>query len=111
MSGAGGDLGRAETRQVNVLVTAKMHEGLQKLAKAAHMPLSTYARLLLQAAYAARRGETGDRDLDAAVARVVLLWGAAFEPAAIARTVGLSEPTVRRILDAWREEIGGRVAA
>lgn len=68
-----------------------------------------FAIVLFEAVYAARAmpGGTGDSDLDAAVARSVILFANGLDTAAIAPAVGLSEPTVVKILDAWRREIKG----
>lgn len=85
---------------------------LNQLAVGAKMATSTYAAQLLIAAYSARvKPPTGDRDLNASVSRVAILWADKRNTAAIAAAVGLSEPTVVRILDAWRAEVSLKGAA
>ena len=48
-----------ERHQINVTVSAVVHEKMGVLAKAAGVPLNTYAKMLLEAAYAARSAPTG----------------------------------------------------
>jgi len=48
---------------------------------------------------------------DELVTAIVFGWGAGFDTAAMCRNTGLSEPTVTRILAAWRNEIQERKAA
>lgn len=100
----------AQQRQINMSVPARVHQKLAEMAKSAGQSTSGYATTLFMAAYTARCKETGDRDLDDAVGRVILLWGTDFSIGAIAHHVGLSETTVRRILNAWRDEMIGVAA-
>lgn len=99
----------APKRQINIWVDAKVYACLNDMARKASMPTGTLARLLFEAAYAARCGETGDHELDALVARVAFLWSAAVDVAASARMLGISEALVCRIRDAWRVEVAGEV--
>ena len=95
--------------QLHLKVPAKVYARLQSMAEKAGVSRPAYAEQLLLAAYTARCQVTGDRDLDAAVSRVVLMAGLRdYDTAEIAATVGLSEATVVRIRDAWRAEISGR---
>lgn len=100
-----------ERRQIGISVSPKVYERIHQMAKSAGMTGTAYANLLFDAAYSARCKPTGDLDLDAAVARVVVLWGAnRFDAPAIAAHVGLSETTVTRIIDGWKSEISLRAA-
>jgi hypothetical protein len=93
--------------QLNIKVDDKVLENLGKMARAASMPPSTYARVLFDAAYAARCGKSPDEDLNATVAAALILSGAELDSAAIARALKCSEATVVRISQAWRKFRGG----
>lgn len=97
-----------ETIQLGLRVPAAVYKGLGAMADKAGTSRTGYAQLLLIAAYSARCAPSGDRDLDAAVGRVAVLWGEGLDTAAIAKAVGLSEPTVVRIVGAWRAELSGK---
>lgn len=55
---------------VEIMISTRMHERMGERAKKAGQPLAVYARLLLEAAWSARCGPTGDDALDAAVASI-----------------------------------------
>jgi len=55
--------------QINFRVEGAMYRGLTKFANAQGQSVSGYAKLLFEAAYTARCGETGDKALDKAVAK------------------------------------------
>lgn len=93
-------------RQLNFDVPELLYERLAAAAKALSLSPSRYAMMLFQAAWTARQGETGDRDLDMSVARVALLSSMEIDTDEIARYTGIPESTVVRVLDAWRKEIG-----
>lgn len=101
-------MANTETHLVHIAcrVPPVVAKRMAELAAAAKTPLSTYAAQLLIAAYSARvKPPTGDRNLDAAVARIAILWAEKRNTADVAAAVGLSEPTVIRVLDAWRAEV------
>ena len=102
----------SEMRQINISVPAVVHGQMAKMAAGAKMGVGPYAAQLFMAAYSARvKPPTGDRDLDAAVGRVAVLYAEKPNTADIADLVGISEPAVIRIIDAWRAEVGmGRAA-
>ena len=101
-----------DKRQINISVPDVVHARLEKMAGAARMPLSTYAAQLFIAAYSSKvKPPTGDRDLDASVARVAILYAEKRDTAAIADAVGLSEACIVRVIDAWRDEVGLRSVA
>lgn len=102
----------AERRQINIQVSQRMYDNLGKMAGARGYRTATgMATVLLEAAYLARVSDepTGDVDLDAAVARAVLLNETGAALGTIAAAVGLSEAAVERIVDAWRKETKGRL--
>lgn len=90
-------------KQLNLSIDQRVFERLTAMANAAGVPLTTYARTLFEAAYSARCGATGDRDLDATVAAALILSGSNLDTEEVARALKTSEPVVIRILDAWRE--------
>lgn len=87
--------------QINFKIDDKVKERLAVAAKAAGMSPTMYAKMLFEAAYAARHGATGDRDLDATVAAALILSGAELDSDEIARALKCSEETVTRIKSAW----------
>lgn len=91
----------SERRQINIPVDGRVYERLAEHAKKASMPVGTYARMLFDAAYAARCRETGDFDLDATVAGALILSGAGLDVGVVARALRIEEPVVRRILKVW----------
>lgn len=93
------------TKLFAIYVTPTMFDRLEKMAGTAKCSPAAYASMLFYAAYSARCQETGDRDLDAAVSRVALLFGTQFDIASIAKAVGLSEGFVERVIAGWRSEM------
>lgn len=92
--------------QINFEVEARTKEALDRLAKDAGLARNTYAKMLFNAAFAARTAPpTGDQDLDTQVARVGLLWGAQFDTAEIEMLTGIPEARVLRIIEVWRDEL------
>lgn len=99
-------------RQLNIGIDELVFERLTKMANAAGMPVSSYARVLFEAAYSARCAETGDRDLDATVAAALILSGSDLDTEQVARALKAPEVVIVRILDAWREaRLAGDLAA
>lgn len=95
--------------QVNFNVSAKAGETLEREAGARGYSRTAYAAMLFEAAFAARFGrENTDFELKAVIEMVLVLWGSKKETATIAAAVGLSEPSVERILKTWRDEITKR---
>jgi hypothetical protein len=91
-------------RQVNFSVDDRVFATLEKQgAKHGYKP-TAYAKMLFEAAFASRLGVQPDVDLDDQVAAAIALHGARNDTATIAKAVRLSEPTVIRIIDAWRRE-------
>lgn len=101
-----------EKHQLNFAVTEAVHAKLTVFAKVAGVPVTTYAKMLFEAAYAARHQPTGDAALDASVSRVLLLHRRGLSPAEISELVNLPQGLVSLTVDAWRSEIvkGGQAA-
>lgn len=91
-------------RQINFSVDDRIFAVLEKHAAPLGYKPTSYAKMLFEAAFATRVGVQPDADLDDQVAAAIVLHGARKDSAAIALAVGLSEPTVLRIIDAWRTE-------
>ncbi len=91
-------------RQVNFSIEDRVYDTLEKHGAKHGYKATAYAKVLFEAALASRVGVQPDPDLDAQVAAAIVLHGARKDSAAIARAVRLSEPTVVRIIDAWRSE-------
>lgn len=88
--------------QVNIDLDEKVYEKLTAMARERGYSTTAYAKILFDAAYAARHGKSGDIELDALVGCVVVLWGAQKDTATIAAALKLQESTVSRIVSAWR---------
>lgn len=96
-----------ETVQVGIRISARAHGALAKRASEVGVSPSGYAKMLFEAAFAARIGQErndppADAELDEQVRLVFALAGQG-STAAIARATGIPEPRVVRILDAWRQ--------
>lgn len=96
-----------DKRQINLSISETVYSRLVTHARNASMPVSSYARVLFEAAYAARCGETGDRDLDATVAGVLILSGVGLDSETVARALKTDDATVLRIAEAWRKSRTG----
>lgn len=94
-----------EKHSISFEVTAKVFDRLSEMAAERRTRPAVYAKMLFEAAYSARLGIQSDLDLDAAIARAVLLSAEGCDTAELASVTGLSEPTVVRVLDAWRGEM------
>lgn len=94
-----------EKHQIGILVSEPVHAKLVVFAKAAGVPVTTYAKMLFEAAYAARHAPTGDAALDASVARILLLHRRGLKPAEISEVMNLPPGLIGLTVDAWRSEI------
>lgn len=93
-----------EKRTISFEVKPKVFDTLAEMAAERHARPAVYAKMLFEAAYSARLGIQSDTDLDAAIARAVLLSAKVADSAELAAVTGMSEPTVVRVLGAWRDE-------
>lgn len=96
---------------ITVKVNARQQQRLHEQARKHGYQASAYAQMIFDAAYSARVGQENDytatdADMDEML-RAVLCLAGQFNTASIARAVGIAEPLVVRILDAWRQH--GRV--
>lgn len=93
-------------KQLNFQVDDRVYIRLASLAREKGEAVTRYARMLFEAAYAARFNNSGDRHLDAIVgATAVLYFADRKDTATIALAVGVSEQAVLRIVKAWREAL------
>lgn len=94
---------------IQISVTDKVKSVLQRQAGARGYALSVWCGMLFDQAYAAVCArEKGlihtDADLDAVVAGCLLLWARdEWDTAEIGQRLGISEATVAKILDVWRD--------
>jgi len=96
----------ATPKQINMRMEPKIFASVEKRAAEKGYPISTYARLMFDAAYAERIGyERGvpatDAELDEMVRAVFCLSGE-FKPEAIAKATGIPETLVSKILAGWK---------
>ncbi|MEQ9247049.1 MAG: hypothetical protein RLO21_13760 [Nitratireductor sp.] len=100
-------------KPIGFTIEAARFGNLEKRARAQGYKVNDYARMLFDAAYAARVGqERGDapldRDLDRQVRSVFML--ADCEPDFIAEALGIPKERVRKIIAGWKQVLanGGR---
>lgn len=86
--------------QLTIRVSARTVARLRDQATKRGVTTTDFATQFFEAAYAARCGETGDRDLDATVAATLLLTGK-LDTDQIARALRTNEVVVARIRKAW----------
>lgn len=91
-------------RQVNFSVDDRVYSALEKRGREHGYKPVAYAKMLFEAAFACRVGVSSDADLDAHISAVIVLHGAKLDTAAISKVVRLSEATVVKVIDAWRQE-------
>lgn len=94
---------KADRRQLNISVPAKVHTRCVAEAAKRGMPVSAYATMLFNAAYSASVQETGDRTLDATVAAALILHGAGLDAEEISRALKCSMQTAVNIIAAFKE--------
>lgn len=96
--------------QITISLDAKVHEVATAQAKKLGYSVTGYVTLLFEAAYAARFGKSGDKELDQVVAGTLMLHGSGIDYAAIAKALGVTEETVEKVVGAWFD-VRGEVAA
>lgn|GEM_PF-2386608 len=101
----------ARTFRLTLTVDERLYNGLQSAAKKLGLTRSEYARVLLDAAHAARFGGTGDTQLEDIVGATLLLYGSGFETATIARVLKITEPQVVGIIQQWKSHNRGAAKA
>jgi hypothetical protein len=102
-------------RQIAFSIEEALYLRLEGRASAMNMPASKYARLIFDAAYAARIGQenklpASDRDLDETVMLVFACAGHG-SSAMTAKSLGISESLVERIKEGWRTALKGGLPA
>jgi hypothetical protein len=90
-------------RQINFSIEDRVFVTLEKSAASHGYKATSYAKMLFEAAFAARVGVQPNAGLDAQIGMALVMRAAKQDTANIAAVVGLSEATVVRILDAWRD--------
>lgn len=93
---------------IQINVTKKAKENLDRQARDRGIATSIWAGQLFDIGFAAvcareKSMPITDKDLDAICGGTLLLWSSHWNTADIAQALGVSEPTVVRILDGWRE--------
>ncbi len=91
-------------RSITLTVDDRVYAKLTDMARKRSYTTTTYAQMLFDAAYASRVGVMSDVDIDAQIARAIILHGSKQDTAVIAKAVGLSESTVTKVIGAWRSE-------
>jgi 2-hydroxychromene-2-carboxylate isomerase len=91
-------------RQVNFSIEDRVFVTLEKYGAKKGYKATAFAKLLFEAAFASCVGVQPDDDIDVQVAAAIVLHGAKQDSAAIAKTIGLSEASVCRIIETWRRE-------
>jgi hypothetical protein len=96
----------AERKQFAFDVSPKVHEAVGKRAREQGLTPTAFAKLLFEAAFAARVGQerglpVDDAELDEQV-RLVFACAGQADVAAIARATGVKPSLAEKILKAWR---------
>jgi len=96
----------AERKQFAFDVSPKVHEAVGKRARELGLTPTGFAKLLFEAAFAARVGQerglpANDAELDEQV-RLVFACAGQADVAAIARATGVMPSLAEKILKAWR---------
>jgi len=90
-------------KRIAFQIDERVFRGLKKLGAEHGMMPSSYARLLMEAAYSTRCGfNVGDVALTTAIRRAIILEGAGENINTIAELTGLSAATVETALAAWQ---------
>lgn len=97
----------AERKQFAFNVSPKVFEAVAKRARQQGLPPTTFAKMLFEAAFAARVGQergdpVTDTELDEQV-RLVFACAGQGDVAAIAKATGVKAALVEKILTAWRK--------
>ena len=92
------------SRQINIDVDDKVYDKIAAMARERGYSTTSYAKMIFDAAYAARAWKSGDVQLDALVGCAIVLWGAKKDTTTIAAALKLVESTVTRIISAWRKQ-------
>lgn len=100
----------ADKKYISLELTGKQHKTLTQLGKKQKMKTNTFAQNLFEAAFASAVGVQPNPDLDATLARVMLLWGIGQDDDLISRELGISKQLVQKIQSAWVDEVLGRAA-
>ncbi len=105
-------MAEAASQQINFRVTPLVHRNIKARADKAGLSIGAYARLLFEAAYAARiereRGNpASDAELDQMV-RAVFCQAGEFDTATIAKGLGVSKAFVDKVVAGWKQT--GRAA-
>jgi hypothetical protein len=93
------------TRQINFSVDDRVYAALEKhAAKHGAKGATTFAKMLFEAAFASRVSVQPDPSIDEQVGLALVMHAARADTARISEAVRLSEPTVLKIIDAWRRK-------
>lgn len=90
--------------QINFEVDERVSTRLAKMAGDRGVSRIGYAKMLFEAAYAARCGVQPDAEIDEQIKIALVLWAARQDTATIAKAVGLSESTIVKAIDCWKQE-------
>lgn len=101
-------MSRSPLVAITINIPRKAKETLERQAKERGCAWSLWAGQVFDLGFAAvcareKSMPITDKDLDAIVGATFLLWSAEFDTSEIAKGLGISEPTVVRIMDTWRE--------
>lgn len=91
-------------RQVNFSIDDRVYATLEKKGAVHGYKPIAFAKLLFEAAFASNVAAQPNLELDTQVGAAIVLHGARQDSTTIAKAVRLSEPTIVKIIDAWRRE-------
>jgi hypothetical protein len=91
-------------RQITFSVDDRVFAKLTQLARERGYATGTYTKMLFEAAYASHVGVQDNPEIDTQIGAAIVLHGAKENSADIAKAVRLTESSVIKIIDAWRQE-------
>lgn len=99
---------RSPLTSITINITRKAKETLDRQARERGCASTLWAGQVFDLGFAAvcareKSMPLTDKDLDAIVGASLLLWSAEFDTSEIAKGLGVSEATIAKIMDGWRE--------
>ena len=97
-------------REILVRVDERLFRRNLDLARKASMTPSAYAGIMLEAAMLSVSDRQSNPDLSSTVSGTLLLHGVGFDVDSTARTLGVNEEVVSRIVNTWQSSHGSSSA-
>lgn len=93
-------------RSVTIKIPEKVHDTLTDQCRGTAITPAQTIEMLFMAAYAVRVGKAGDEEIETAIKRTIVLYGAAVDVGIIATMIGRSKAFVETVITLWKSEVG-----